>query len=102
MTKYPLLSQLRNNVRLLEHRRDMIPKYVNQSEHWSGKNHYHLDMIPALQWQIDELNAAIRGIEEWKEKNRKDNLKSKKQAERAHGLEQSSGSASDTRQETTA
>jgi hypothetical protein len=102
MNKYPLLSQLRKNVRLLEHRRDMIPTYVNQPGVWRNGNPYRMDMIPALQWQIDELKAAIRGIEEWKKNNLKSNLESKKQAERAHGLEQSSGSASDTRQETTA
>lgn len=72
--KYALLSQLRKSLLLLEHKRDMLPKYVNQSEAWAGKNHYSLDMLPGLEFQIDEMNAAIQGIEAWK----KENLKQKK------------------------
>ena len=64
--KYPLLSQLKKSLVLLKHRKEMIPKYVNQKEAFAGKNHYSMDMIPQVQSQIDEMKAAIEGIEEWK------------------------------------
>lgn len=72
--KYPLLSQLKKSLVLLKHRKEMIPKYVNQSEAFAGKNHYTMDMIPQVQSQIDEMKAAIDGIEEWKKSLR--NMKS--------------------------
>ena len=72
--KYALLSQLRKSLRLLQHRRDMLPKYVNQPDAFTGTNHYSMDMMPGLEFQIDEMKAAIQGIESWK----KENLKKKK------------------------
>lgn len=44
----------------------MIPKYVNQDKEWAGKNHYSMDMIPGLDFQIQEMEAAIAGIEKMK------------------------------------
>lgn len=41
----------------------MIPKYANQDKEWTGKNHYSMDMIPELDFQIQEMEAAIHGIE---------------------------------------
>jgi hypothetical protein len=64
--KYALLSQLRKSIKVLKHRRDMIPKYVDQDLLFTGKSHYTMDMIPELDLQIAEMNAAIRGIEKWK------------------------------------
>jgi hypothetical protein len=71
MPKYALLSQLNKSKRLLENRRDMIPKYVNQPGNWTNGNPYSMDMIPKIQFQIDEMKAAIRGIEQWKKENLK-------------------------------
>jgi len=68
--KYKLLSQLRKSLALLEHRKFMIPRYVEQDEKWLGKNHYSMDMIPEIEFQIEEMKAAIAGIEELKRKRR--------------------------------
>ena len=70
--KYPLLSQLYKSLQVLKNRREMIPKYVKQSDHWTGKNHYSLDMLPDLDRNIAEMKAAIRGIEDWKKEKQKE------------------------------
>lgn len=70
--KYKLLSQLRKSLSTLEHRKFMIPKYVNQDAAWAGKNHYSMDMIPEIEFQIEEMKAAIQGIEDLKMRKRKE------------------------------
>lgn len=62
-----LKTELLSRLTQLEHRKMMIPRYVNNNKAWSGKNHYSLDMIPGIQKQIDETKAAIKGIKEWME-----------------------------------
>lgn len=61
--KYKLLSQLKQSLKLLKHRKEMILKYVNQNSEWAGKNHYSMEMIPEIEFQIEEMEAAINGIE---------------------------------------
>jgi len=64
-----LYQQLTTSLMLLEQRKMMIPRYINQPG-WLGKNHYSMDMIPPIEKQIEELKAAIRGIEEWRKSKR--------------------------------
>lgn len=70
--KYKLLSQLNRSLNTLEHRKMMIPRYCDQSKHWAGENHYSMDMIPEIEFQIEEMKAAIQGIEELKKRKRKE------------------------------
>lgn len=65
-----LYQQLTKSLMVLEQRKMMIPRYINQSG-WLGKNHYSMDMIPPIEKQIEELKAAVRGIEEWRKLKRK-------------------------------
>ena len=75
MSKKTLYQQLKLSLRLLQHRKMMIPRYVNQP-YFLGENHYSMDMIPPLEKQIEEMKAAIRGIEQWrKEKRRNKNVR---------------------------
>ena len=60
-----LYQQLNKSLAILEQRKMMIPKYINQPN-WLGHNHYSMDMIPKLEKQIDELKAAINGIKIWR------------------------------------
>ncbi len=62
-----LKKELEARLGQLEHRKMMIPRYCDNQWHWAGKNPYSLDMIPAIQKQIDETKAAIKGINEWME-----------------------------------
>jgi hypothetical protein len=65
-----LRSELIKRLDQLEHRKMMIPRYVDVNRKWSGKCHYSLDMLPPLQKLIDETKAAIAGIDRWAEINR--------------------------------
>jgi len=67
-----LYQQLNKSLAVLEQRKMMIPRYINQPN-WLGKNHYSMDMIPKIQKQIDEIKAAIEGIEIWRKSKRKYN-----------------------------
>lgn len=77
--KYPLLSQLYKSLQVLKNRREMIPKYVKQSDHWTGKNHYSLDMLPDLDRNIAEMEAAIQGIEDWKKSKQQESRENRKE-----------------------
>lgn len=68
-----LKTILTSRLEQLEHRKMMIPRYVENNKAWSGKNHYSLDMIPGIEKEIEETKAAIKGIGEWEkaEQNKK-------------------------------
>jgi len=63
--KKSLHHQLTLTLRVLQQRKCMIPKYINQPG-WLGNNHYSMDMIPPLEKQIEEIKAALVGIEDWR------------------------------------
>jgi hypothetical protein len=65
-----LRTELVKRLEQLEHRKMMIPRYVENNKAWAGKNHYSLDMLPPIQKLIDETKAAISGIDRWIEINR--------------------------------
>lgn len=65
-----LRTELEKRLQQLEHRKMMIPRYVDANRNWLGKNHYSLDQLPELQKMIDETKAAIAGIDNWREINR--------------------------------
>jgi hypothetical protein len=68
-----LKSELEKRVQQLENRVMMIPRYTGQQ--WLGKNPYKLEDIPKLKEQIEETKAAIKGINEWRERKRQLNKK---------------------------
>lgn len=72
--KYKLLSQLKKSLEHLKNRKMMIPRYCDQSKHWAGENHYSMDMIPEIEFQIEEMKAAINGIELLKKQKRNESI----------------------------
>lgn len=65
-----LRQELQKRLDQLEHRKMMLPRYVDANRNWLGKNHYSLDQLPELQKMIDETKAAIKGIDEWRKSNK--------------------------------
>jgi hypothetical protein len=59
----PLLTQLRSSRDTLLQRIDFITKEVSEPDHPNARTGYSLDMIPPLRKQIEELDAAILGLE---------------------------------------
>ncbi len=68
MRKKSLYTQLNESLALLENRKMMIPRYIKNNSAWLGKNPYSMDMIADIDKQIDELKAAIKGIEVYRSK----------------------------------
>lgn len=64
-----LRTELEKRLQQLEHRKMMIPRYVDVNRRWLGKNHYSMSMIPSIEKQIAETKAAISGIDEWIKSN---------------------------------
>jgi len=71
MKTYTLHHTLSKSLQLLEHRRMMIPRYIDRDDKFLGTNHYTLEMIPPLDKQIEEMKAAIQGIDAWRKVRRK-------------------------------
>ena len=65
-----LYSQLSKRLGQLEHRKMMIPRYIENNKAFLGKNPYTLEMVADIEKQIAETEAALTGIEVWREKNK--------------------------------
>ena len=55
----------------LQQRAEMIPRYAERPEKFLGKRDFSPDMLPAIRREIEETQAAIRGIEQWKKAARR-------------------------------
>jgi len=51
----------------LENRKMMIPRYVERPQKFAGrKKDFTLEMLPQIEADIEETKAAIKGIDQWK------------------------------------
>ncbi len=66
-----LISFLRDRLSQLEHRKMMIPRYIEQPGDFLGKKDFSLNDLPLIQWEIAETKAAIKAIEEYRKQNKK-------------------------------
>lgn len=62
----PLLKYLRDRLAQLEHRKMMIPRYIERPGNFLGKKDFSLDDIPAIQADIEETKMAIKAVELFK------------------------------------
>lgn len=58
-----LKELLKDRLYQLEHRKMMIPRYVERPGKFLGKKDFALSDLPAIEHQIGETKAAIKGIE---------------------------------------
>jgi len=57
---------LQDRLAQLEHRKMMIPRYVERPQKFAGtKKDFTLDMLPQIEKEIAETRAAIKGIDEF-------------------------------------
>lgn len=61
-----LLTFLQERLQQLEHRKMMIPRYVQRPGAFVGKKDFSLNDLPTIQEQIEETKAAIAGIREYR------------------------------------
>lgn len=69
---------LSQRLRQLQERAEMIPKYVDRPEMFLGKKHMNMDMLPKILREIEETEAAIKGIKNWKAAEKRDRAKTDK------------------------
>lgn len=61
-----LTQFLQDRLTQLEHRKMMIPRYVNRAGNFLGKKDFSLDDLPKIEEEIEETKAAIKGVADWK------------------------------------
>jgi hypothetical protein len=70
-----LLNFLKARLVQLENRLEMIPRYIERSGNFLGRNHCSLDDLPIIEDQIGETKAAIKAVKQWnKEKTTREKI----------------------------
>lgn len=66
MNKISLKTIIENRLGHLQERKMMIPRYIARPEKFLGNKDFSMDMIPQIERDIEECQAALRGIDEWR------------------------------------
>jgi hypothetical protein len=64
-----LSAYLRERIQQLEHRKMMIPRYVEQPQAFLGKKDFSLDDLPKIEEDLKECRIALCAIESMKKEN---------------------------------
>ena len=65
-----LTKFLEDRLAQLEHRKMMIPRYVNRPGNFLGKKDFSLEDLPKIEEEIEETKASLKAIADLKKKLR--------------------------------